>query len=128
MMILLIATTPRHNQLNVAGTYQQHYGLLLKDDSEIKHFAHSAAILSGDLLISDAYQLIINSSLSATQRLKSAELLGEAIYAVSAGALQISGGYKAGLGIEQLDRQIQHKLLRLAARPILSAGWRKGCC
>lgn len=77
----------RHNQLNVAGTYQKHYSLLLKDETEVKHFAHSAAILSGDLLLSDAYQLIIGSSVTAEQRLRAAELLGEAIYDVSAGEL-----------------------------------------
>lgn len=77
----------RHNERNVAGTYLQHYGMLLDDESEIKHFAHSAAILSGDLLISDAYQLIISSTLTAEQRLRAAELVGEAIYAVSAGEL-----------------------------------------
>ena len=77
----------RHNQLNVAGTYQQHYRLLLDDENEVKHFAHSAAILSGDLLLSDAYQLIIGSAVPATQRLRAAELLGEAIYDVSAGEL-----------------------------------------
>jgi len=77
----------RHNQLNVAGTYQQHYGLLLKDDSEVMHFAHSAAILSGDLLISDAYQLIIGSTAAPELRIRAAELLGEAIFDVSAGEL-----------------------------------------
>ncbi|MDL2341779.1 MAG: polyprenyl synthetase family protein [Patescibacteria group bacterium] len=77
----------RHNELNVAGTYQQHYGMLLTDENEVKHFANSAAILSGDLLLSDAYQLIIGSQIPAGQRLRAAELLGEAIYAVSAGEL-----------------------------------------
>lgn len=77
----------RHNQLNVAGTYQQHYGLLLDDEDEVMHFAHSAAILSGDLLISDAYQLIIGSTVSPELRIRAAELLGEAIYDVSAGEL-----------------------------------------
>lgn len=77
----------RHNELNVAGTYQQHYSLLLQDEKEVRHFAHSAAILSGDLLISDAYQLIIRSQVEPTQRLRAAELLGEAIYNVSAGEL-----------------------------------------
>ncbi|MBC7708185.1 polyprenyl synthetase family protein [Polaromonas sp.] len=77
----------RHNELNVAGTYQQHYAMLLKDENEISHFADSAAILGGDLLLSDAYQLIITSQLSAAQRLDTAELLGEAIYAVTAGEL-----------------------------------------
>ncbi len=77
----------RHNELNVAGTYQQHYSLLLNDENEIKHFADSAAILSGDLLISDAYQLIIGSTVAPEQRIRAAELLGEAIYNVSAGEL-----------------------------------------
>lgn len=77
----------RHNELNVAGTYQQHYGMLLEDAAEIKHFAHSAAILSGDLLISDAYQLVVASQVTAEQRIRAAEMLGEAVYAVSAGEL-----------------------------------------
>lgn len=77
----------RHAKPNLAGTYRTHYGAFLTDEAEATHFAHGAAILAGDLLISDAYQLIINSPISAEQRLQTAQLLGEAVYDVSAGEL-----------------------------------------
>ena len=77
----------RHGQLNVAGLYRERYrDLAIKPDEQV-HFANSSAILAGDLLLSDAYQLMASSTFSAEQRLQVITLLGEAIYAVSGGEL-----------------------------------------
>ena len=77
----------RHNALNISGHYQQRYQQLAIDPDEQVHFANSSAILAGDLLLSDAYQMIAMSSFPAEQRITVMQLLGEAIYAVSGGEL-----------------------------------------
>lgn len=77
----------RHGQLNVGGLYKERYRQLVVTPSEQVHFANSSAILAGDLLLSDAYQLMAGSTFSAEQRLQVITLLGEAIYAVTGGEL-----------------------------------------
>lgn len=77
----------RHGQANISGIYKDRYHKLAVAPEEQVHFANSSAILAGDLLLSDAYQLMAGSSFSADQRLQVIRLLGEAIYAVSGGEL-----------------------------------------
>ncbi len=77
----------RHGQPNISGIYKERYRKLVAAPEEQVHFANSSAILAGDLLLSDAYQLMAGSSFPADQRLQVIKLLGEAIYAVSGGEL-----------------------------------------
>lgn len=77
----------RHGELNVGGLYKERYQQLAVAPKDQIHFANSSAILAGDLLLSDAYQLIAHSSFSAEQRLTVIKLLGEAVYAVVGGEL-----------------------------------------
>ncbi|PID31256.1 hypothetical protein CR983_02000 [Candidatus Saccharibacteria bacterium] len=53
--------TMRHGQLNVSGEYQNIYDDYI-DDGRRAHYANSAAIIAGDLLIAEAYQQIAMSS------------------------------------------------------------------
>lgn len=76
----------RHGQANVAGLMRNVYqGIGAGDNSE--HYANSAALLAGDLLISGSYQLIIKSSLTSDQKLIAMASLSEAIYLVGGGEL-----------------------------------------
>lgn len=77
----------RHGELNVGGIYKERYQQLVSAAGEQVHFANSSAILAGDLLLSDAYQMMAGSSFPAEQRLSAIGFLGEAIYAVSGGEL-----------------------------------------
>lgn len=75
----------RHGKLNIAGRYQQTYAQLTKTDSA--HYALSAALLAGDLLISSAYDSIGRSSLAATEKALMQEYIHTAIFVVGAGEL-----------------------------------------
>src|SRR5690606_25215886 len=56
----------RHGQPNIAGTYQSIYSDLVSSGSE--HYALSAALLGGDLLLMSAYEMITTSSLSSDDK------------------------------------------------------------
>ena len=77
----------RHSELNVGGMYKERYQQLEISAEEQVHFANSSAILAGDLLLSDAYQMMVSSTFPAAARVAVMKLLGEAIYAVSGGEL-----------------------------------------
>ncbi|MDL2363531.1 MAG: polyprenyl synthetase family protein [Patescibacteria group bacterium] len=77
----------RRNEPNVAGIYQIKYATALQNSEERDHFANAAALLAGDLLLSDAYQLILMSTIQDTAKIKMSKLLGDAIYTVVAGEL-----------------------------------------
>ena len=57
----------RYGTQNVAGTYKTIYSRFLTDNTDKVHFAHSAAILAGDLMLSGAHELISASQLSKSQ-------------------------------------------------------------
>ena len=44
----------RYNTLNIAGRYKEIYSKFLTSEADQIHFAHSAAILAGDLMLSGA--------------------------------------------------------------------------
>jgi geranylgeranyl diphosphate synthase type II len=72
---------------NISGSYLDHYETLVPDTNERRHFARSAAILAGDLLLSDAYRLIAQLQVPASAILAAQSLLNEAIYSVVGGEL-----------------------------------------
>lgn len=77
----------RHGQPNIAGLYQRRYEPLIKQAAERRHFATSAALLAGDLLLSDAYKLIQDSIWPQQVKAGAANLLNEALYGVIGGEL-----------------------------------------
>jgi geranylgeranyl diphosphate synthase type II len=77
----------RYGVSNVAGGYRHAYEQLLEDEVERTHFANSAALLGGDLLLSGAYQMIAQSALSNEDRMMAQHLLTEAIFQVAGGEL-----------------------------------------
>ncbi len=69
----------RHGKKNIAGMYLERYAELVNIQTDHDHLANSAAILAGDLLLSDAYQLVINSKISDLDKIRAMKLLGKAV-------------------------------------------------
>ena len=77
--------TIRHSKLNVAGKYHESYSRLTTTDAG--HYALSAALLAGDLLLSSAYGIIIDSPLTDAQKIRMQQYLQKAIFTVGGGEL-----------------------------------------
>lgn len=73
----------RHGQPNIAGRYQLIYKAFSKSD--IDHYALSAALLSGDLLLMSSYDLINTASINSDEKLLVQQYLNKAIFAVAGG-------------------------------------------
>lgn len=77
----------RYGVLNVAGGYREEYADLVADPDERTHYANSAALLGGDLLLSGAYQLISQSTFAYIDRALAHQQLSEAMFHVAGGEL-----------------------------------------
>jgi geranylgeranyl diphosphate synthase, type II len=77
----------RYGTLNIAGRYKVAYSKFITDQDEQTHFAHSAAILAGDLMIAGAYQLIASSRLNSIDKATAQQLLSRSIFEVAGGEL-----------------------------------------
>lgn len=75
--------TLRHGQLNIAGVYEELYAETANDQAP--HYALSAALLAGDLLLSATYELIGRSPLSSDQKLIAQSHISDAMFAVGGG-------------------------------------------
>lgn len=75
----------RHGKPNIAGRYQKLYEELAGDDTE--HYALSAALLAGDLLLSSAYDIILESGLSNDQKVTMQRFIHQAVFTVGGGEL-----------------------------------------
>ena len=72
----------RYGQANIAGTYRAKYTAHTPD---AEHYAQSAALLAGDLLLSGSYQLTLASQLPPERLTAIFALLGTAIFEVGGG-------------------------------------------
>lgn len=77
----------RYGIANVAGQYDEHYKTALPRSSERSHYADSAAVLAGDLLLSDAYELLARCDVDAGLILQAQTILNEAVFSVVGGEL-----------------------------------------
>jgi geranylgeranyl pyrophosphate synthase len=77
----------RHGVPNVSGRYRSHYDEHITDAGERGHYADSAAMLGGDVLIADAFGLVAGARISAAMRIRLVHLLSEAVYRVAGGEL-----------------------------------------
>lgn len=77
----------RHGVANIAGRYKIAYSKHLSSAEELSHFAHSAAILAGDLILSAAHQLIVRSELNDKQKILADSYLSRGIFDVAGGEL-----------------------------------------
>ena len=76
----------RHGQANVAGHYLGVYAELTRESQKL-HYAHSAALLAGDLVLSGAHRLVDDSQLDEMQSRQIKTLLYDATFEVIAGEL-----------------------------------------
>lgn len=79
--------TVRYGRLNVAGTYRQRYqqnGLSRRDAA---HYSTGAALLAGDLLLTNASALITESSFSDEAKLQAQRCLQAGVFRVAGGEL-----------------------------------------
>lgn len=74
----------RHGNPNMNGLYREQYGRYVGEEAVI-HYANSAAILAGDVLLSEAYRALGSSSFSDEIKQKLYERLGTSIYEVVGG-------------------------------------------
>lgn len=77
----------RYGVQNIAGRYQHTYKSWLKKAEDQLHFAHSAALLAGDLMLSAAYQLIANSTLDPHAKQIAQQQLSRGLFEVAGGEL-----------------------------------------
>ena len=75
----------RHGRPNIAGRYQEIYGDL--GEADVDHYALSAALLSGDLLLMSTYELVQTAPLSSDEKLLVQKYLNQAIFSVAGGEL-----------------------------------------
>lgn len=74
----------RHGQPNIAGLFQVAYQHL-SPTADISHYASSAALLAGDLLLSAASQVITTAELPDHLKLTSLQALSHSIFVVGGG-------------------------------------------
>jgi geranylgeranyl pyrophosphate synthase len=79
--------TTRYGVDNITGTYEKLYAEQVIDKDDLRHYAQSAALLAGDLLISATYQLIGSASITARKILAVQHLFGKSIFEVAGGEL-----------------------------------------
>jgi geranylgeranyl pyrophosphate synthase len=93
----------RHGQVNVAGQYLELYSSIA-DDAQRLHYANSAALLAGDLLLSAAPRLIDGCELSERQKQAVKNILHQATF-------DAIGGELLDTEISVADRTIDLKLI-----------------
>jgi geranylgeranyl pyrophosphate synthase len=77
----------RHGRPNVAGHYREVYAGHVADPLQNTHYSHSAALLAGDLLLADAYNMLHTADIPSGLKLQALELLGQAVFVVAGGEL-----------------------------------------
>jgi len=77
--------TIRHGTLNIAGQYEKKYNQ--HTGTDVGHYASSAALLAGDLLLSATYDIVMTSSLTAEDKLRTFTYLHDALFSVGGGEL-----------------------------------------
>lgn len=96
----------RHGKENVAGIMRQKYGPLSSDSD---HLANSAALLAGDLLISEAYYQISSAAMADSTRAQLISRLHRTIYTVGGGELLDTESILKPVGTENVIQIAQFK-------------------
>lgn len=75
----------RHGQPNIAGVYEKLYQADL--GNETAHYAASAALLAGDVVLAGAHQLVLESGMPAEDIVLVSRQLNDALFSVAGGEL-----------------------------------------
>lgn len=79
--------TVRYGVDNMGGRYEKLYQNLLSEDADRTHFASSAALMAGDLMIASAHKLIANSPVRDDQKALAQQIMYRSIFDVVGGEL-----------------------------------------
>ena len=77
----------RYGVANIAGVYKIAYSQYVASPDDQTHYAHSAAILGGDLMLSGAHQLIASSNLTDEDKMLAQGYLAQSTFEVAGGEL-----------------------------------------
>ena len=77
----------RYGVDNITGNYEKSHYALVADPNDRLHYAQSAAILAGDLLISGSYQLMGESGIDPAQIIEIQKIHNRSIFEVAGGEL-----------------------------------------
>lgn len=77
----------RYGVDNIAGIYEKQHYVRVSSDADRLHYASSAALLAGDLLISSSYRLMLESTADAVTLLEVQKRLSQSIFDVAGGEL-----------------------------------------
>lgn len=77
----------RYGIKNVTGQYNDLYAEYIADDTERRHFSNSAAIIAGDLLISEAFRLIQQCDVDSARIAQAQVTIADAVFHVAGGEL-----------------------------------------
>jgi len=77
----------RYGVKNISREYMDHYEEIIDNEQDRRHYANSAAILAGDLLISEAFIIMTETDASALRIRAAQRLLSRAIFQVVGGEL-----------------------------------------
>ncbi len=77
----------RHGKKNIAGMYQERYAEVKNVQTDHEYLANNTAILAGDLLLSDTYQLVIDSNIADLDKIRVMKFLGKAVDTTVGGQL-----------------------------------------
>jgi geranylgeranyl diphosphate synthase type II len=79
--------TTRYGVDNIIGNYDKTYLPFVADDAERRHYANSAAIMAGDLMIAAAHKMITESGLHDSQKLTAIKIMYKSMFDVAGGEL-----------------------------------------
>lgn len=77
----------RYGIKNISGQYNDLYMPLLSDANERAHMTESAALLAGDVLLSDAYQLLSESQIESARLTQATAIFSHSVFEVVGGEL-----------------------------------------
>ncbi|HEX8390672.1 MAG TPA: polyprenyl synthetase family protein [Candidatus Saccharimonadales bacterium] len=77
----------RYGVDNIAGSFEAKYQSYVHETTERTHYAHGAAILAGDLLLSGAYKLLALSPLTPDTKAQVQTIFSDSILEVAGGEL-----------------------------------------
>lgn len=77
----------RHGQLNVAGQLRESYRAQGLSAPDAEHYANSAALLAGDLLLAASGDFLVTSALTSDEKSRINAIMSEAIFTVAGGEL-----------------------------------------
>lgn len=77
----------RYGVANITGSYDAIYAPFVTNKADRIHYANSAAIMAGDLMIAGAHTLITDSNVSSDQKIDALRILYESMFGVAGGEL-----------------------------------------